>query len=128
VLFAGRWPASRWSAVLVRGGDPPGPPRGAVADSGISPLASLRWGCGFRPLARLDGVAGFSPLAPLAAGCGFPISGIWAARGAVGCRRDHRPAESLCNGALTDGCSLDAGRAGLQRGNQRDFHPFVRVG
>ena len=26
VLFAGRWPASRWSAALVRGGDPPEPP------------------------------------------------------------------------------------------------------
>src|SRR5450755_1610424 len=49
-VLGGLWPPSRLSAVLVRGDDPPDPPRGALADSGISPLASLGCGCGCSPL------------------------------------------------------------------------------
>jgi len=156
VLFAGLRPASQRSGVLVRGGDPPDPPRGLATDSAISPLALLGCGCGCSPLGAgagfsrlvcLDGAAGFpslaclrggrfpapgsagrrglflvvGPVGPVGRWCGFRISGIWAARGAVGLRRDHRSAGTLRNGALTDGFSLDAGQAGLQCGNQRDF-------
>jgi hypothetical protein len=66
----------------------------------------------------------FLAVGPVGRRCGFPISGIWAARGAVGLRRDHRPAKPLRDSALTDGCPLGAGQAGLQRGNQKRFHAF----
>jgi hypothetical protein len=67
-------------------------------------------------------------LAPLAAECGFPISGIWAARGAVGLRRDSR---RQCLYVMTHSLMVAPLMQGRHRTTAREpkrFHAFVGVG
>ena len=93
VLFAGRWPASRWSAALVRGGDPPEPPAWRtlwlwfLAVGQVATVARGRvWflplaGC--RPYVGSRGRVWFLPLAGCLAVFGGPWPGLVLAVGRV---------------------------------------------
>jgi hypothetical protein len=83
MLAVGRWPASRWSAVLSRGRPPGNPPRGTLSGSG-----SRRWPCATGWGARRWPYAAVDLVAPASLWCGarrWPGSGLFWCSPSAGC-------------------------------------------